>query len=51
MATASGVDEDDVEVVGRSVSDGVFSDISSVLAVAFFVEFDPAEGFAVGEFF
>ena len=51
MATASGINEDDVEVIDGCVGDGVFSDISSVLAVAFFVEFDPAEGFADGEFF
>ncbi len=51
MAPAGGVDEDDVEVIGRCVGDGVFSDVSCVFAVAFFIEFDFSERFAVGEFF
>ena len=37
VAAAGGVDEDDVEVIGRCVGDGVFSDVGCVFAVAFFV--------------
>ena len=51
MATAGGVDEDDVEVICSCVGDGVFCDISGIFAVSLFVEFDSSEGFAVGEFF
>ena len=37
MATASGVDEDDVEVIGSCVGDGVFSNVSGVFTVSFFI--------------
>ena len=40
MATAGGVDEDDVEVIGSCVCDGVFGDISGVFTVSLFIEFD-----------
>ncbi len=37
VATAGGVDEDDVEVVRGCVGDGVFGDIGCVLTVSFFI--------------
>ena len=51
MAATSGVDEDDVVVISGSIGNGVFSDVGSVFAVAFFVEVDFGQGFTLGEFF
>lgn len=51
MAAAGGIDEDDVEIVGGCVGDGVFCDVGGVFAVAFFIDVDSSEGFAGGELF
>jgi len=50
MATTSGIDENDVEVIFLSEDDGVGGDVCGVFAVAFFEEVDLA-AFAVGELF
>lgn len=48
MAAASGVDEDDGEMVGRGVGDGVAGDGGSIFAVAFFEELDAASALSRG---
>jgi len=51
VSTTGGVDEDDVEFLGRGIGDGVFGDVGGVLAVAFLVQLYLPEGFAIREFF
>lgn len=50
MATTGGIDEDDVEFLRGRVGHGVFGNVRGVLAVAFFVQLDFPEPFALGEF-
>ena len=51
MAPTGGVDENDIEVVGGGVSDGVFGDVGGILAVSFFVQFYFTKVFTFAELF
>lgn len=51
VTTTGGVDEDDVEVVGRSIGDGVFGYVRCVFAVPFFVKLHFAQALPLTQFF
>lgn len=51
MATSSGVDEDDLELLRRRICHGILGDIGRILAVAFFIQLNFTTAFTLGEFF